>query len=101
MSDAWLAVTVVGAATFVIRGAAPVLLGGRPLPPRVLSVVRLLAPALLAAFVITNVFGSAEGLVVDARAVGLGAALIAVVLRAPILVVIVVAAASTALVRAL
>ena len=101
MSDAWLAVTAVGAATFLIRAAAPVLLGGRALPPQVLSVVRLLAPALLAAFVITNVFGDGNALVLDARAVGLAAALITVALRAPVLVVIVVAAASTALVRAL
>jgi hypothetical protein len=38
--------------------------------------------------------------VLDARAVGLGAALVAVVLRAPVIVVVVTAAAATALVRA-
>jgi branched-subunit amino acid transport protein len=95
----WIVTVGLGAATALIKGMGPVLLGGRPLPPRVLAVLRLLAPALLAALVVTQVFASGQALTVDARAVGLAAAVVALVLRAPTLVVIGSAAALTALVR--
>lgn len=88
-----------GVLTIAFKALGPVALGGRSLPPRLLGVVELLAPALLAALVVVQVFGSERDLVVDARAVGLGAAAVALVLRAPILVVVVTAAAATALAR--
>jgi branched-subunit amino acid transport protein len=100
MTEVWIMVAVVGAATIAFRAVGPVALGGRSLPPRLLSVVELLAPALLAALVVTQVFASEQKLVLDARAAGLAAAAVALLLRAPILVVIVSAAAATALVRA-
>lgn len=99
MSDAWLVVAVVGAGTMAIKAAGPVLLGGRPLPDRVRSVVALLAPALLAALVATTTVGSGQQLVLDARLIGLGAGVVALALRAPVLVVILVAAAAAALAR--
>jgi hypothetical protein len=61
--------------------------------------VGLLAPALLAALVVTSVLADGRALVLDERLIGIGAAVIALVLRAPILVVVVVAAAATALAR--
>jgi branched-subunit amino acid transport protein len=100
MTEVWIMVAVVGAATIAFRAVGPVALGGRSLPPRLLSVVELLAPALLAALVVTQVFASEQKLVLDARAAGLAAAAVALLLRAPILVVIVTAAAATAFVRA-
>jgi hypothetical protein len=101
VTAAWIVVAAVGAATVAIKGAGPLLLGGRPLPPRVLAVVRLLAPALLAALVVTQTVVSADRLVMDARLIGVAVAAGALVLRAPLLVVVVLAAASTAMVRAL
>jgi branched chain amino acid efflux pump len=101
VSEAWIIVLAVGIGTMAIKAAGPVLLGGRPLPGPVQRVVALLAPALLAALVATAAFGSGNALVVDARAVGLGVAAVAVALRAPILAVVVAAAASAALVRLL
>jgi branched-subunit amino acid transport protein len=101
VSAAWTAVIVVGAGTILFKGAGPVLLGGRPLPSRLRGVLALLAPSLLAALVVTQAFASGRHLVLDARAAGVGAAAIAVALRAPLLVVVVVAAAVTALVRLL
>ena len=100
MTGAWIVVAAVGAATVAIKAAGPLLLGGRPLPPRVLAVVRLLAPALLAALVVTQTVVSADRLVLDARLVGVAVAAVALLLRAPLLVVVILAAASTALVRA-
>jgi branched-subunit amino acid transport protein len=101
MSAPWLAIVVVGAATIVLKATGPVLLGGRDLPPRVNALVVLLAPAVLAALVITQVVGGDRELVFDARLVGLGAAIIAIALRAPLLFVVVAAAAATAGARAL
>jgi branched chain amino acid efflux pump len=99
VTDAWLVVLGVGIGTIAIKASGPVLLGGRPLPERVQGVVALLAPALLAALVATNTFGSGQSLVVDARLIGVGVAALAIVLRAPILVVVIVAAASAAVAR--
>jgi branched-subunit amino acid transport protein len=99
MTAAWLVVLVVGLATMAIKAAGPVLLGGRELPPRALAVVRLLAPALLAALVVTQTVAADEALVLDARLVGVGVALVALLLRAPLLLVVILAAVATALFR--
>lgn len=57
----------------------------------------MLAPvALLAALTAVQTFGHGRGLMIDARAAGVGAAAIALLLRAPFLVVVVVAAVVTA-----
>jgi branched-subunit amino acid transport protein len=100
MTAVWITVVVVGVATIALKAVGPVALGGRSLPPRLMGVIELLAPALLAALVVTQVFANEQRLVIDARAVGLAAAAAALLLRAPILVVVVAAAAATALVRA-
>jgi hypothetical protein len=58
-------------------------------------------PAVLAALLVTQTVADGERLVVDARMAGVTAAAAAIALRAPILAVVVVAAAVTALCRAL
>lgn len=100
MSAAWTVIVLVGAATIAIKGAGPLLVGGRDLPPGVLRVLRLLAPALLSALVVTSVFASGGRLTVDERALGIAVAAVALALRAPVLLVVALAAAVTALVRA-
>lgn len=101
MSAAWTAVLVVGLATVAIKAAGPVLAGGRELPQSSARVVNLLAPALLAALVATQAFASDESLVVDERGAGLAAAGVAILLRAPLLLVVVVAAVTAATLRAI
>ena len=101
MTRIWIAVALVGAATVVLKAAGPVLLGGRELPPRVRALVGLLAPALLAALVVTNTLASGRHVVLDARLAGVAAAAVALRLRAPILLAVVVAAAVAAGLRAL
>ena len=101
MSPVWITVTAVGAGTIVLKAAGPVILGGRPLPRRVADVVELLAPSLLAALVVTQTVGGDGKLVFDARLAGLAAAIVALRLRAPLLLVVVVAAVVAALVRLL
>ncbi len=101
MTAAWTAVLVVGVATIAIKAAGPVLAGDRQLPAGVSRVLDLLAPALLAALVATQAFASDESLVIDERGAGLLAAVVAILLKAPLLVVILVAAATAAGLRAL
>jgi branched-subunit amino acid transport protein len=102
MSATWVVVLAVGAATIAIKAAGPVLAGERTdrsgLGGRV---VELLPPSLLSALVVSEALADQGRLVVDARLVGLACAVVALVLRAPVLVVVVVAAASTAVARAL
>lgn len=100
MSRVWIVVAVVGLATVAIKAAGPVLLGGRALPPRAAAVIALLAPALLAALVAINTFGGDRALTIDARLAGVAAAGVAIWRRAPLLLVVALAAAVTALVRA-
>jgi branched-subunit amino acid transport protein len=95
----WVVIAVVGAVTMAFKASGPVLLGRRQLPPRVGGVVDVLAPAMLAALVVTQTVGGDRELVVDERLLGVAAGAIAVALRAPLLVVMTVAAAVAALVR--
>jgi branched-subunit amino acid transport protein len=101
MSPVWASVLGVGAATIVLKATGPVVLGRRELPSWLAGPVSLLAPAVLAAFVVTQAVGGDREIVADARLVGLGAGAIAVALRAPILAVVVAAAAAAALTRLL
>jgi branched-subunit amino acid transport protein len=99
VSPVWASVLGVGAATVALKATGPVLLGRRELPSWLAGPVGLLAPAVLAAFVVTQAVGGHRAIVADARLVGFGAGAIAVALRAPILVVVLAAAAGTALAR--
>lgn len=96
---AWLVIAVVGAVTMVFKASGPVMLGRRELPPRVASVVEVLAPAMLAALVVTQTVGGDRELVFDERLAGVAAGAVAVWARAPLIVVMVVAAATAALIR--
>ncbi len=100
MTTLWVAIVGVALASAAIKAAGPVLVGGRELPPRALSVVALLAPALLAALVVTETFGEDGHLVLDERAIGVAVAGAALVFRAPVLVAVALAAVTTALLRA-
>jgi branched-subunit amino acid transport protein len=101
VTEVWLAVAVVGVATIAFKSVGPVLLGGRALPARVAGPIELLAPAVLAALVVTQLVGGDRELVLDERLAGIAAAGLAIALRAPILAVVVAAAVVTALARAL
>ena len=98
-SMTWLVIVVVGSVTMAFKAAGPVLLGNRELPPRVASVVDVLAPAMLAALVVTQTVGGDRELVIDPRLAGVIAGGIAVWLRAPLLVVMLVAAVTAAVIR--
>jgi branched-subunit amino acid transport protein len=97
----WAAVALCAVVTAVERGIGPVATGERELPPAANRVLALLAPALLAALVVTQVFVDGGRLSVGADTVGAGVAVVLLWRRASVLVVVVGAAMTTALVRAL
>jgi branched-subunit amino acid transport protein len=101
MTEVWITIAGLTAVTVAIKAAGPVTVGGRDLPGWAFGVIGLLAPALLTALVLTDTFAHEQELTVDARAAGLGCAGVAVLLRAPLLVTVVVAAAGAAVARAL
>ena len=90
-----------GAILIAAGGCYALKVAGLSVPQRVLDAPRvqrlalLLPVALLAALISVQTFG--EGL--DARAAGLAAAVIALLLRAPFLVIVASAAVTTALLR--
>lgn len=99
MSDVWITIAALALATVVLRASGPVLLGGKSYPPRVWAVMALIAPAVLAALIVTETVGEGTSIVLDERLAGLAAAVAAVVMRAPILAVLVIAATATATLR--
>jgi uncharacterized membrane protein len=101
VSTVWTTILALAAGTVAIKAAGPVALGGRALPARLGGFIGLLAPSVLAALVAVETFASGHQLVLDARAVGLAAAAVALAFRRSMLFVVVAAAVATALVRAI
>jgi membrane-associated phospholipid phosphatase len=97
----WAGVLVACASCYALK------LAGLSLPARLLQDARVqrtvpLVPiALLAALVATQTFATGQHLVLDVRAAALAVAVVAVLLRAPFLVVVATAAATAALLRLL
>jgi hypothetical protein len=97
----WISIAALALATAALKLAGPLALGGRSLPVRALAIVELLASALLAALVVVETFGKGRSLTVDARVLGAAFAVVALTRRAPMIVVVLGAAAVTALARLL
>jgi len=87
--------------TVAMKAAGPVALGGRALPPAFTRVIALLAPALFAALVVTQVLADGRHLHVGDRAAGVAAGGLVAWRTGSIIGCIVVAAAVTAGLRAL
>ena len=101
MTEVWITIAGLTAATAAIKAAGPLLVGDRELPAGAYAVISLLAPALLTALILTDTFAREQDLTVDARAAGLACAGVAVALRAPLLLTVLVAAVGAAAVRAI
>ncbi len=100
MTTLWVTIVAVAIANAAIKAVGPVLVGGRDLPPRIVSVIALLAPALLTALVIIETFSEDRHYILDEKAVGVAVAGVALALRAPVLLAVALAALTTALIRA-
>ncbi len=97
----WLAIVGGGLAVFVIKLVGHLLPEHWLAEPRVARTAALVTVSLLAALVAIQTFASGQGLTVDARLPAIAVAAIALALRAPFLLVVVLAAATAAGVRAL
>jgi uncharacterized membrane protein len=97
----WAAMAVLAVGTYLMKAVGPIASAGRQLPPRLQTLAELLPAALLAALVATQTVGDGTALTLDARMVGVGVAAVAVVLRAPFAVVVLVGALATAVTRLL
>ena len=97
----WLVSALCAAVTAVIKGAGPVALGGRELPAWFSGVITLMAPALLAALVAVAAFSDHEEWAIGADTAGVLAGGIVLWRGAGVVTGGVVAAAVTALLRAL
>jgi branched-subunit amino acid transport protein len=97
----WAGVLVACAACYALKLAGLSLPAGLLQDARVQRTIPLVPVALLAALVATNTFSVGNHLVLDVRAAALGVTVVAVLLRAPFLVVVASAAATAALLRLL
>jgi uncharacterized membrane protein len=97
----WGTVLLASAIAFALKFAGYLVPAGWLQRPRISRVTELLPPTLLAALVVVQTFTTGEHLVLDARVGGLIAAFVALLLRAPFIVVVIVAAATAAVLRAL
>jgi hypothetical protein len=102
MTAAWITIGVLFAGTALSKAAGPLTTGGRAPSGAALQVTRLVAPAILAALVAYETLGAnGDGIRFDARIVGLAAAAAGIAARLPMIVTVLLAAAATALARAL
>jgi branched-subunit amino acid transport protein len=86
--------------SYALKAAGPVLAGGRQLGPQARLVLDLVAVPLLAALIVVQTLAEGQRLVLDARVPALAVASLLVWRRAPFLVVVLAAAGTAALLRA-
>ena len=96
----WAAVLALTVGSNSLKAIGLVALRGRRLPPFLDEVLVLLPAALFGALIVVSTIGGDRALVIDARVAGVAAAAIALWRGAGFIVVVLVAAATTALVRA-
>jgi branched-subunit amino acid transport protein len=96
----WLVVAGCAIVTALIKGFGPVALGGRELPAWVGGVIVLMAPALLAALVVTAALANGRHIAVGAQTAGVALAGIVLARGGSVLAGVAVAVVATAGLRA-
>ena len=92
----WLCVLAVSAANWLMKAAGPLVLGKRDLPPALVRITQLTAPALLAGLIVTDLGGRT----IDwTQLVGVAVAGVLNLLRVPILPAAAAGVVATALAR--
>jgi branched-subunit amino acid transport protein AzlD len=97
----WIAIGVTAVGCYAVKLAGLLVPAGVLERPLVRRLAALLPVALLAALTAQQTFSDGQSLTVDARAAGVAAAAVALMLRAPFLLVVASAVVVTAGVRAL
>ena len=96
----WGAILLLAAASYALKALGPVVIGAREIRAPVRALLDLTAVPLLAALVLTQTVSTNGAFALDARLPALGVAAVLVWRRAPFLVVVVAAAGTAALLRA-
>ncbi len=99
MNTPTVVLLVVALGTYAWKSAGPLVLGNRQLPARLQTVIAVMPAPLLAALVVTATVADGAKWSFDARMVGLGVAIVALVAKRGFVVVVVVAAIATAIAR--
>jgi len=97
----WKLVLALGAISIACKMTGLVLIGARKVPPVVERCLALIPAALISALIMKDTFSIGKDLVLDARAAGVACAALAAWRRAPLVAVIVIGAAVTAVLRAI
>ena len=97
----WPLIALVAVTTFAIKAFGPITVGGRELPPWAASVIASMAPALLAALVVTSALADGEEWAVGPDTAGVSVAGVGLWFGMPVPVAVFTAAAVTAVLRAL
>lgn len=97
----WSLVIALSLGAYGFKALGFVVLGSRTLPEPLARCLALIPAALLTALILKDTFSTGQEWALDARVVGLGVAAIAAWRKMPLIVVVVLAAFATALVRAL
>lgn len=97
----WWTIAGCTVVTAIIKGIGPVALGGRDLPSRMTGVIAMMAPALLAALVVTSTFADGDTWRVGANTAGVAAGAVVLARRGQVFVAVVVAVSVTAALRAI
>jgi branched-subunit amino acid transport protein len=100
-TDLWLLIAGCIVMTAVIKAFGPVVVGGRDLPDAFMRIVALMAPALLAALVVTAAAAAGQQLGVGAHTAGVAVAAVLLWRGRSLVLAVLVAMAVTALLRAL
>jgi len=100
-ADTWIAIGITAVGCYGVKLLGLSVPAGLLERPAVKRLAALVPTALLAALTALQTFGTGRHLTVDARAAGLAAAAVALLLRAPFLVVVAAAVLVTAAVRAM
>ncbi len=97
----WTLIILLAVGAYLFKVTGLIILGGRSLPPVFERCLGLIPAAIITALVMKDTFTVGQHLTLDARALGIAVAVIAAWKRAPLIVVIVLGAVVTALVRQL
>lgn len=95
----WTLIILLAAGAYAFKFMGLVVIGARTLPPVIERCLALIPAAVISALIVKDTLTSGQDVVIDARAAGIAVAVFAAWRRAPLIVVIVVGAAVTALVR--
>lgn len=100
MTAPFVVIAVLCIGTAALKASGPLALGARTPPERAISVIALVAPAILTSLVVYETISDAHsGITIDARIAGLTVAGAAALVRLPMIVIVALAAAATALTR--